>query len=307
MLNSKKHLATLILIFGIAIYFIIQKQEPLKTTDGSYNELTPQENTLGTATSTTKNKQQEISQTYLTTENTTPDKQATKNEQANLAEQSQLTKCSPELKRQVQELFQKFDYESPFDPTSIEQGETRLNASYEYLNLLGQSELESFARQGYRDAMVVLGEQLISKQDPEHQAQGRDLLYEAGVLGSAYALAGLSGNYYAEYLRLSDNGDVEKSKASYLDFHKIKNLIEKLEPLPTQTDPDFEIALINVELASIDEIRDAQTKSLTEFNKKRIDQGLAEIGTGTNGDQLYAKGISADLEACLRSNWRELK
>ena len=238
----------------------------------------------------------------MSKENTATDKQPTQIEQTSLAEQTQLIKCSPALKQQVQELFRKLDDESPFDPTSIEQGETRLNASYEYLNLLGQSELESLAHQGYRDAMVVLGEQLITKQDSEQQAQGRELLYQAGVLGSAYALAGLSGNYYAEYLSRSYNGDVEQSKSSYLEFHKIKNLIEELAPLPTLAAPDFEVALVDEELASIDEIRNAETESLAEFNRRRINQGLPEIGKGTNDAQLYAKGISADLEACLRSN-----
>jgi len=233
----------LILICGIAIFFLIQKQKPPKTTDGSYNEPTNKENTLGTTTSTNRNKEQESNRTYSIKENTTTDKQPTKIEQANLAEKIQLTKCSPELKQQVQELFQKFDYESPFDPTSIEQGETRLNASYEYLNLLE-----------------------------------------------------------AQYLSLSNTGNVEQSKSSYLEFHKIKSLIEELAPLPTQAAPDFEVALIDEELASIDEIKDAETESLAEFNKRRINEGLPEIGNGTNHDQLYAKGISTDLEACLKSN-----
>ena len=208
--------------------------------------------------------------------------------------------CDPSVIDNVNSLLANADLDIPFEQASNTDGQAPLKASYEYLSHLDGGALDQLAKQGFRDAMAVRGEQLINSDDQESKANGQQLLYKAGVLGSTYSLTGLAVSYFDEYLKAIDNNSLEQAKQAYKNVHNTQHLIDRLAPIAKAEDQDFTNALKNEDLVSDDEITQSQKESLTQFNNARLNEGLPAIGDESADNQLAkARAVSKALKDCL--------
>jgi len=208
--------------------------------------------------------------------------------------------CDQEVIDKVNNLLAGIELDIPFDETNTEAGSAPLKAPYEYLSHLDEHTLDQLARQGFRDAMAVRGEQLINSEEQEDKEYARQLLYKAGVSGSVYSLTGLALSYYDEYLKTVDGGSLEQAQEAYKNFQNTQYLINQLAPIAETEDQGFRGALINEDLVSNEEIAKSQAESLTQFNSDRFKQGLPAVGDELTDSQLAeARIVSKTLKECL--------
>jgi len=210
--------------------------------------------------------------------------------------------CDSTVIDKVNSLLANTDLDIPFQETSTNEGTLTLKASYEYLSHLDENSLDQLARQGFRDAMAVRGEQLVNAEDHENREQGREFLYNAGVLGSTYSLTGLVISYYDEYLKALETGTDELAKEAYKNVHNTQYLIDRLAPMPKSEDNDFSNALTNENIANGDGTAKSQQQSLAKFNNARVNEGLPIIGDEDIDFTLaQTREVSKALEECLNS------
>ena len=210
--------------------------------------------------------------------------------------------CDHELIEKVQKMVEELDLSNPYETTDIEQAGRQLKASFEYLSLLGESDLEVLVNQGFRDAMTLRGEQLLNSTDERDLQRGRELLYQAGVLGSAYALAGLSISHYDEYSQALEGQDIPSAKEAYSAFQNTQHLLDSLAPIPKEEDSGFAQALNNDELVSPEAMQLLNEQSLDVFNQKRLLEGLPIIGDkAVSANEVEARAVKKQVENCLKS------
>ncbi|MCH2191834.1 MAG: hypothetical protein MK188_12995 [Gammaproteobacteria bacterium] len=290
-----------VVLILLAVFQFTQTPDETDTTNTeSHLKITASESTSKELLSKAMSNRRAQPESLTTSESKSEPEQNIIDDQSTLSDQriEVAETCNEDLKQQLASLLEKIDSTGPYEPTSISEGEAQLNASYEYLSLLDEQSLSDLADQGYRDAMTVQGERLLNSDIVEHLIKGRELLYEAGVLGSAYALSGLSGSYYSEYLTLLDAGAEDQARLAYQRFHNTKHLMEKIALIPSEPDAEFESILKNDELMPSDQLETSNKESIDEFNQHRVNEGLPMIGE--DNEQIHtARLLSSQLRECI--------
>ena len=290
-----------VLVLLAAFKFTQTPDEKDRSNTESHPKITETELTSKETLSGNKDDRKTQRENPIISESNSEPQQYTEIDQPNLSDQpiEVPETCNEDLRQQLASLLEKIDSTGPFEPTSIAEGEAQFNASYEYLSLLDEQSLTNLADQGYRDAMTVQGERLLNSDIVEQQIKGRELLYEAGVLGSAYALSGLSGSYYSEYLTLLDAGAEDQARLAYQRFHNTKHLMEKIAPIPSEPDAEFASILKDDELMPSDQLETSNKESVDEFNQHRVDEGLPMIADDDEHIQT-ARLLSNQLHECIK-------